>query len=1076
MEKNIDKYNWKKQVFAVSIASLLVVSVFTFIIMDTQAENYPEAYISPAFQSVYPGETNVCVQVHINSDGIPVRTLAFKLTYPTSFTLISFTSYRLLGSSALEVGIPSTPGNVDIIHYGQTQPYGVTPVAINGNVATLCFIAPTTPDTYTLDLHEIYLLNESGDAIPGIIVTDGTITITDPPVIVYVDDDYTSSTPGWGYDHFDAVQDGIDAVADGGTVYVYDGTYYENVIVNKPIGLTGQDKNSTIIDGQKLGTTIKIEADNVSVDTLTIRNGMYHGLNIRNSSNNIINNCISHNNSIGIYFEKYDDGLTCGNKVSNCCVFNNSWMGIGIFNFSSNNTIQSSLINNNQVGIIVCCPGNNTIFNCTVTNNTNEGILIEGYNDLINKNNIIMNSTIANNPRGIRLEFSNDSTIANCSLLGNNEGIMLTMSNLTEIYSNLVHNGSAGIIINMSSSISLHDNIITNNSGWPGIAIGSRSELISIENNVISNNLQGIMITQSTTDILICKNSIESNGAFGLSFNQGSNGSVVYHNNFINNAMQAYDQFTNTWYSSVFHEGNYWSDFDESSEGAWDNNSDGIVDTPYVIPGGSNQDLYPLINLYDAVPPVTTKIIGSPKYGPNDEWVTSETPFNLTVIDDYSGVNRTLYRFWYTGVWSSWMNYGGNFTLTGEGLHYLEYYSIDNNNNFESIHNQTHYVDDTPPRTIRETGNPNYESGMYVKTTTPMWLNTTDKGTAPWIVGCNYTHYEIWWDSDNDGSADTMVESGNSTSNSTIVYFDEECVHELWWYSVDYLGNTEIMAIQMHYVDETPPVAIVDPVENPLKVPFKITVAATDFGCNEGCDVSSVDLWFRVSLDNVTWGDWTFYGTDYKAPWKWKFTAPPKGSAYYQFYALGTDNLGNMEVATFFDGEEAFVYVPFATFTRPVSQGWNLVTLPFSHNWTAETLGQNITGCSVISMFNSSTQTFVTHVVGVPHDDFFIMDGIGYFVYLDTGTYCGGMDSVLPPVNVSIYSDWNIVGWYHGYNTTAELLGQAINGTTVVIMFNSTSQTFLTHVVGTPHDNFTIERGMGLFIYATEASIWHGEG
>jgi len=43
-------------------------------------------------------------------------------------------------------------------------------------------------------------------------------------------------------------------------------------------------------------------------------------------------------------------------------------------------------------------------------------------------------------------------------------------------------------------------------------------------------------------------------------------------------------------------------------------------------------------------------------------------------------------------------------------------------------------------------------------------------------------------------------------------------------------------------------------------------------------------------------------------------------------------------------------------------------------------------------------------------------------------------------------------------------------------MFDPVTQTFLSHVVGVPHDNFNIERGMGLFIYTTETSYWHGEG
>jgi len=33
--------------------------------------------------------------------------------------------------------------------------------------------------------------------------------------------------PGWQYDHFDNIQDGVDAVCEGGTVYVADGTYYK---------------------------------------------------------------------------------------------------------------------------------------------------------------------------------------------------------------------------------------------------------------------------------------------------------------------------------------------------------------------------------------------------------------------------------------------------------------------------------------------------------------------------------------------------------------------------------------------------------------------------------------------------------------------------------------------------------------------------------------------------------------------------------------------------------------------------------------------------------------------------------
>jgi len=154
----------------------------------------------------------------------------------------------------------------------------------------------------------------------------------------------------------------------------------------------------------------------------------------------------------------------------------------------------------------------------------------------------------------------------------------------------------------------------------------------------------------------------------------------------------------------------------------------------------------------------------------------------------------------------------------------------------------------------------------------------------------------------------------------------------------------------------------------------------------------------------------------------------------------------------------------------------NLVTIPVENSWSAETLGETITNCSVVIMFNKSTQTFLTHVVGVPHDDFPINDGVGYYIYVTHDSILTMKGLPISSVAVQIHQYWNLIGWFNETPTNAESLGQAINGTTVVIMFNSTPQNFFTHVVGVPSDNFIIKQGMGLFIYTTETSYWHGEG
>jgi len=191
---------------------------------------------------------------------------------------------------------------------------------------------------------------------------------------------------------------------------------------------------------------------------------------------------------------------------------------------------------------------------------------------------------------------------------------------------------------------------------------------------------------------------------------------------------------------------------------------------------------------------------------------------------------------------------------------------------------------------------------------------------------------------------------------------------------------------------------------------------------------------------------------------------------------LGDTNLPYHEYWNISYGGDWHPLIPILTQTLSLSDGWNLITIPSNHTWTAETLGQNITGCTVVTRLDCNTQTFTTHVVGAPWDDFPIENGIGYYVYTIGNTNFTVTGELMYSVVNTLYPGWNMLGWFHPFNTTAEKLGRLIENCSVVIIFETKNQTFYTHVVGTPHDNFIIERGMGLFIYTTEASIWHGEG
>ena len=131
------------------------------------------------------------------------------------------------------------------------------------------------------------------------------------PDIVYVDDDYNETTPGWGYDHFDNIRDGIDAVADEGTVLVYDGIYNEVLFISfKSIHLIGIDKEKTIIHSSGLNhDIIIIQKSGVTIQgfTLTYYGGNQHiptGILISPDLSNIdISDCIFTNMNHGIYFQ-----------------------------------------------------------------------------------------------------------------------------------------------------------------------------------------------------------------------------------------------------------------------------------------------------------------------------------------------------------------------------------------------------------------------------------------------------------------------------------------------------------------------------------------------------------------------------------------------------------------------------------------------------------------------------------------------------------------------------------------------------------------------------------------------------
>jgi parallel beta-helix repeat protein len=147
-------------------------------------------------------------------------------------------------------------------------------------------------------------------------------------------------------------------------------------------------------------------------------------------------------------------------------------------------------------------------------------------------------------------------------------------------------------LVNCQSTI-ISSNVISGNK-MAGISV-SLSDQNSITNNIMQTNQKGIYLEYSGSNE-ITVNSIRDNTVYGVYIVRSSNNNVFSRNDFSDNNLNAQDSFTNDWSDNG--QGNYWDDYP-----GYDNNSDGIGDIPYSIPGGANKDYYPLGYFQHAVPP-----------------------------------------------------------------------------------------------------------------------------------------------------------------------------------------------------------------------------------------------------------------------------------------------------------------------------------------------------------------------------------------------------------------------------------------------------------------------------------------
>jgi len=479
----------------------------------------------------------------------------------------------------------------------------------------------------TFIIASLFIVTGSANVITGI-QKDAEQVTSERGSTIYVDDDNTAGPWDGTIDHpYQYVQDGIDYASEGDTVYVFNGYYVENVVVSKPLGIIGEDKDETRIAGDDFGTVVKIIAEGVMITGFTITrcgiNPNNAGIMIHTPNNIITNNDIQYNHNYGLYVIAGNNSIYHNNFIKNAyqafdVLANSTWDGgypTGGNYWDDYNGTDS---NEDGIGDIPYPTGNSSAdqyplihpYGSVYNDDTDEIFL--SIQAAINDDDTQNGHTIIASfgvywehlwiSKSVFLYGTNgDHSVIEGRLTGNVVTICADDVYLAGFM--IQHSGmeeqNAGIVVNGKNCSIIRNTIYDN---FQGIILKQSAEDTQIVANKISDNgWNGITLKPGCTGIRIVENTIADNFYAGIGISEASN-NYIYHNNLKSNRHQAYDDATNIWDNGYPSAGNYWSDYTGS-----DSDGDGIGDTSYAIPDGINIDRYPLMAPYtgeDTIPPV----------------------------------------------------------------------------------------------------------------------------------------------------------------------------------------------------------------------------------------------------------------------------------------------------------------------------------------------------------------------------------------------------------------------------------------------------------------------------------------
>jgi len=236
---------------------------------------------------------------------------------------------------------------------------------------------------------------------------------------------------------YPTISDAVSHASVGDTILVQGGVYNENVQIDKPLTLQGQNQADTVIVGTGGSTAhavLTLAADDVKVSGFTITSQSYS-----NTSQY----------AYGIWVE--GDNCTISNNT-----IENTYIGLWGSTPTSTTITQNTITGNIKDGIRFYGSSQNTISDNNITGNAVSGIAINGYL------NTITNNSITNNFRGIGLGASYSVLFGNNIQSNQESGIFLSGSQNAIAENNFAGN-KYGVYVTLQLTGPMGNRIFHNN-------------------------------------------------------------------------------------------------------------------------------------------------------------------------------------------------------------------------------------------------------------------------------------------------------------------------------------------------------------------------------------------------------------------------------------------------------------------------------------------------------------------------------------------------------------------------------------------------------------------------------------